>query len=134
MRDLMLFENWEDCRRVRVEHGADGARLLTLMELARRFRSEQLHIQFLRKTGQRTTYMESAYILDLALDKRTAPVPVKFVPWNRFQDVLREIGLEEETWDPMPRSGGLWPPRAVGTSANRRRLDAGATSGAASND
>src|SRR5262249_7807751 len=26
--DLALFENWRDCRAVRVEHGTDGARLL----------------------------------------------------------------------------------------------------------
>src|SRR5262245_19738844 len=39
--DLSLFESWAAGRDVQVEHGSDGARILTLMELARRFRSEQ---------------------------------------------------------------------------------------------
>src|SRR5262249_39954110 len=39
--DLALFEAWPACRNIQVEHGSDGARILTLMEMARRFRAEQ---------------------------------------------------------------------------------------------
>jgi hypothetical protein len=92
--DLALFETWPACRNVRVEHGSDGARVLTLMELARRFRSEQEKIGGLRRAGQRTTYVETMYVLDLALDKRSAVVPVKDVPWGRFEDVLKPMNLE----------------------------------------
>jgi hypothetical protein len=34
------------------------------------------------------------YILDLALDRRTAAVPLRKVPWGRFEDVLRQLNLE----------------------------------------
>src|SRR5262249_1138983 len=92
--DLALFENWPDCRAVRVEHGSDGARVLTLMEMARRFKAEQERIANLRAAGQRTTHEETMYVLDLALDRRTAPIPLKQVPWGRFEGVLKEMNLE----------------------------------------
>jgi hypothetical protein len=60
VKDLRLFETWEACRDVRVEHGSDGARVLTLMELARRFGSEQLRIRHLREAGERTTTWKAA--------------------------------------------------------------------------
>ena len=41
--DLPLFTEWSDCRGTQVEHGSDGARILTLMEMARRYREEQAH-------------------------------------------------------------------------------------------
>jgi hypothetical protein len=34
------------------------------------------------------------YLLDLALDKRSAPVPTKPVPWGRFEHLLKEMNLE----------------------------------------
>jgi hypothetical protein len=92
--DLALFGSWTGCRQVQVEHGSDGARVLTLMELARRFRSEQDMIANLRRAGKRTTYVETMYVLDLPLDKRTAAVPVKDVPWGRYEEVLRQMNLE----------------------------------------
>jgi hypothetical protein len=92
--DLALFEDWRACRGVQVEHGSDGARVLTLRELARRFRAEQEKLAAMRKAGQRTQYVETMYVLDLALDKRTAAVPVRDVPWGRFEDVLRQLNLE----------------------------------------
>ena len=92
--DLALFETWPACRDVRVEHGSDGARVLTLMEMARRFRSEQEKIAARRAAGQRTTHAETMYVLDLALDRRAAPIPVKPIPWGRFEPVLKEMNLE----------------------------------------
>ncbi len=92
--DLVLFESWPVCRNVQVEHGTDGARVLTLMELAQRFRSEQEKIAALRQAGQRTRYVETMYILDLALDKRSAAISVKNVGWGRFEDVLKQFNLE----------------------------------------
>src|SRR5262245_42612617 len=69
---LSLFEDWSACRDIQVERGSDGARVLTLMDLARRFRLEQEEIRKLRQAGKRSRYVETMYILDLALDKRTA--------------------------------------------------------------
>jgi hypothetical protein len=91
---LMLFENWSDCRDVQVEHGTGGMRVLTLMELARRFRAEQARLANLRRDGKRTLYEETIYVLDLSLDQRTANVPLKKIPWGRFEDVLKQMKLE----------------------------------------
>jgi hypothetical protein len=94
VEDLKLFERWQDCRSLRVEHGTDGARILTLVNLARRFREEQAHIAELRAAGKRTKYVETMYVLDLPLDRRVAAVPTKPVPWNRFEPILRAMNLE----------------------------------------
>lgn len=93
-RDLELFAAWRDCRSVLVEHGSDGSRVLTLMEMARRHRLEREQIEQLRREGKRTSYVETMYVLDLALDHRVGPVPVKEVPWGRFEPILKEMNLE----------------------------------------
>jgi hypothetical protein len=92
--DLALFEDWTLCHDAEVEHGADGTRILSLMELSKRFREEQAKLVELRKTGQRTRYMETIYLLDLALDIRSAPIETKPVPWERFQSSLKEMNVE----------------------------------------
>ena len=53
-----------------------------------------MEIASLRKAGKRTRYVETMYILDLTLDSRTAVIPVKKVPWGRFEDVLKQMNLE----------------------------------------
>jgi hypothetical protein len=92
--NLALFEDWSLCRSVQVEHGGDGMRVLTLMDLAHRFRTEQAAIAELRKAGKRTRYVETMYLLDLGLDQRAAAVPLKNVPWGRFEEVLKQMNLE----------------------------------------
>ncbi len=92
--DLELFENWTACRELQVEHNSDGARILTLMELAKRFRSEQKELARLRQAGQRTRYVETMYILDLPLDRRAAAMAVRKINWGRFEEVLKLKNLE----------------------------------------
>jgi hypothetical protein len=92
--DLALFEAWTECRHVRVEHGSDGARVLTLMTLAQRYRAEQEKLAKLRQAGQRTKHIETMYVLDLALDKRCAAMATREIPWGRFENVLRQLNLE----------------------------------------
>jgi hypothetical protein len=92
--DLAYFLDWAQCRSVTVEHGSDGLRVLTLMEMAVRFQKEQRQISELRSAGKRTRFVESMYMLDLALDRRTANIPVRDVPWGRFEDVLKRKNLE----------------------------------------
>lgn len=84
VRDLAAFEIWATCKDVRVEHGMDGMRVLTLMELAKRYREEQDALATIRREGKRTRFLETMYLLDLALDKRAADVPTRPVPWERF--------------------------------------------------
>ena len=93
--DLPLFEDWTAVRSVRVEHGSDGARILSLMEMAKRFRAEQEKIVSLRAAGKRTAFVETMYILDLSLDHRCANLPVKPVPWSRYTNVLKALNVEE---------------------------------------
>ena len=92
--DLALFADWTLCRGVEVEHNTDGARVLTLMELAKRFKVEQAELARLRQAGQRTRYVETMYVLDLSLDKRSAAIPTKPVSWGRFEQVLKEMNLD----------------------------------------
>ncbi|WP_020470136.1 hypothetical protein [Zavarzinella formosa] len=92
--DLALFEDWWTCRDVHVEHNSDGARVLTLMEMARRYKSEHTELKRLRAEGKRTRYVETMYVLDLALDKETADIPVKPIPWSRFEGLLKEMDLQ----------------------------------------
>jgi hypothetical protein len=92
--DLELFEDWSACRSVEVEHSIDGARVLTLRELARRYRHEQAELARLRQAGQRTRFVETMYVLDLPLDRRAAPLPTKPVPWGRFEPILKDMSLE----------------------------------------
>ena len=94
-QDLPLFEDWTVARSIHVEHGSDGARLLSLMEMAKRFHKEQAHIAELRTAGKRTAYVETMYILDLSIDQRCAALPVKPVPWSRYTSVLKELNVEE---------------------------------------
>jgi hypothetical protein len=94
VKDLALFESWPACRNVRLEHGSDGSRVLTLMELAKRFVAEQTEVARIRKAGERTRWVETMYVLDLALDMRSAPIETKPVPWGRFETVLRSLNLE----------------------------------------
>ena len=94
VKDLTLFSDWPACRGVQVEHGSDGCRMLTLMEVARRFKAEQAEIARRRAAGERTRWAETMYVLDLALDTRTAPVPTKAVPWGRYEGILKIMNLE----------------------------------------
>jgi hypothetical protein len=92
--DLQLFRNWPACREIQVEHGSDGARVLTLRELAHRHAAETTEIARLRKEGKRTRYVETMYVLDLALDKRTVEIPTMPVPWGRFEHTLKALELQ----------------------------------------
>ncbi len=94
VEDLQLFRNWPACREIEVEHGSDGARLLTLRELARRHAHETGEIERLRRAGKRTRHVETMYVLDLALDRRTVAIPTKPVSWGRFEHTLNALDLE----------------------------------------
>jgi hypothetical protein len=92
--DLLAFAEWPVCRQVEVEHGTDGARILTLRDLARRYQAEQATLARLHEQGQRTLYVETMYLLDLALDRRSTAIPTKPVAWGRFESVLKVLNLE----------------------------------------
>jgi hypothetical protein len=92
-QNLKRFLDWEWCKQVYVEHGSDGARVLTLWHMAREFEKQMAEVQRLRQAGQRTTYVETMYLLDLGLDMEEVNLPTRPIPWERFTPVLRELGL-----------------------------------------
>ncbi len=100
IRDLALFTTWPACRDIQVEHGSDGMRVLTLLELARRFQAEKIKFSDLTKAGESTRHAETMYILDLGLDKRSAAVPLKDVPWERFRDALHQWKVPQQPVGP----------------------------------
>ncbi len=93
VRDLELFLDWEKVRGIEVEHSSDGVRLITLMDLAQRWKEEQRRIHQARLAGQSVRYMETMFLLDLALDTRSADIPTRSVPWKRFEIALKERNL-----------------------------------------
>jgi hypothetical protein len=91
--DLRRFLDWDACKQMHVEHGSDGARILTLWHMAREFERQLAEVKRLREAGKRTTYVETMYLLDLALDTDEVALPTKPVPWERFSPVLKKLGL-----------------------------------------
>lgn len=91
--DLQRFLDWEQCKRLQVEHGSDGARILTLWHVARAWEKQVAEVRRRRQAGESTAYTETMYLLDLALDTQEAPLPTKPVSWSRFDKTLRELGL-----------------------------------------
>ncbi len=91
--DLNRFLDWEWCKTIHVEHGSDGARVLTLWHMAREFEKQLAEVHRLRRAGQRTTYVETMYLLDLGLDMEEVNLPTKPIPWDRFAPVLHDLGL-----------------------------------------
>jgi len=91
--DLERCVDWEWCKTLQVEHGGDGARILTLWHMAREFTRQLDDVRRLREAGKRTTYVETMYLLDLGLDTQEVDVPTRPVPWERFAKVLKELRL-----------------------------------------
>jgi hypothetical protein len=103
VKDLELFLRWEAVSRIEVEHASDGIRIVTLMDLARRWKEEQSAIAEARAAGRSVRDMETMFVLDLALDARSAPLPTRRIPWQRFAVVLKERGMDYPTTEhPLP--------------------------------
>lgn len=91
--DLKRFLDWDFCKRIQVEHGSDGARVLTLWHMARELEKQFAEVTRLRAEGKPTKFVETMYLLDLGLDREEYPLPTKPVPWSRFAPILKELGL-----------------------------------------
>jgi hypothetical protein len=91
--DLRRFLDWQWCRQLQVEHGSDGARILTLWHMAREFETQLAEVRRLREAGKPSTYAETMYVLDLGLDTEEIDLPTKPVPWDRFTSCLNALGL-----------------------------------------
>jgi hypothetical protein len=91
--DLKRFLDWETCRNMQVEHGSDGARLITLWLMAHEFERQIAEVTRLKQAGKRSTFVETMYLLDLGLDMEELPLPTKSVPWGRYSTTLKQLGL-----------------------------------------
>jgi len=101
-QDLDLFASFETCRELLVHHGSDAAKILTLMEVHRKFKIQQQRLATARANGQSTQYLEEMWLLDLATemleptddDVATGTLkPFREPPWDRFTPTLKLLGL-----------------------------------------
>jgi hypothetical protein len=93
LEDLLRFRDWEDCSAIQVEHASHGERILTLMAMAAEYEQQATAVANRRASGRRSNYEETMYILDLGLDKQTADLPARAVPWDRFESTLKQLGV-----------------------------------------
>jgi hypothetical protein len=91
--DLKRFLDWEFCKALQVEHGNDGARILTLWHMAHEFERQLTEVKRHKDAGKPSTFLETMYILDLGLDLAEVPLPTKPVPWARFAAILKQLKL-----------------------------------------
>ncbi len=102
-QDLAFFASFETCKEMLVHHGSDTAKILTLMEVHRKFAVQQKTLANARALGQSTQYLEEMWLLDLCLSTdMTEPTaeeveagelkPYRLPPWDRFAQTLRSLG------------------------------------------
>jgi hypothetical protein len=91
--DLRRFLSWGDCSKILVEHGSHGERILTLMSMAAEYEKQASAVADRRAAGRPSNFEETMYILDLGLDHQCANLPAKPVPWDRFAQSLKALGI-----------------------------------------
>lgn len=102
--DLPIFASFDACKDLLVHHGSDAAKILTLMEVYRKFKDQEHRLAQARAEGQSTQYLEEMWLLDLCLstemlEPTTEEVaagtlkPFRIPPWNRFASTLKQLGL-----------------------------------------
>jgi hypothetical protein len=104
LEDLVRFRDWATCTAIEVEHASHGERILTLMSMAAEYDRQAADVAARRAAGRRSNYEETMYLLDLGLDVACADLPSKHVPWERFGDSLRHLGI---TLKELPAVAGL---------------------------
>ena len=91
-----------------VHHGSDAAKILTLMEVYRKFGIQQQTLAEARKEGRSTQYLEEMWMLDLCLStnfveptsdevEEGSLKPFRLPPWDRFEPTLKSLGLNVST-------------------------------------
>ena len=115
-QDLDLFASFETCRDLLVHHGSDAAKILTLMEVHRKFKVQQQRLATARASGQSTQYLEEMWLLDLCLatemleptddDVASGTLkPFRQPPWDRFTSTLNLLGLNRSAYTSPVASG-----------------------------
>jgi hypothetical protein len=91
--DLLRFRDWDECAAIQVEHASHGERVLTLFGMAAEYDRQASAIASRRAAGRRSSYEETMYILDMGLDTQTVDLATKPVPWERFESMLKQLGI-----------------------------------------
>ncbi|HEY4260463.1 MAG TPA: hypothetical protein VGM98_09890, partial [Schlesneria sp.] len=108
--DLPNFASFESCQDLLVHHGSDAAKILTLMEVHRKFKVQEQRLAKARAEGRSTQYLEEMWLLDLCLSTdMLEPTgeevaagtlkPFRVAPWDRFAATLHQLGLNAPTHD-----------------------------------
>ena len=103
--DLPIFASLESCRDLLVHHGSDAAKILTLIEVQRKFGLQQQQLAQARAEGKSTQYLEEMWLLDLCLSTELCEPteseiesgslkPFREPPWERFAETLKALGLD----------------------------------------
>lgn len=102
--DLAIFQSFESCRDLLVHHGSDAAKILTLMEVSRKYDAQRERLATARASGASTQYLEEMWLLDLCLSTDVieptphevatgALKPFRPAPWDRFSATLDTLKL-----------------------------------------
>ena len=102
--DLAIFRSFESCRDLLVHHGSDAAKILTLIEVSRKFDAQRERLARAQATGGSTQYLEEMWLLDLCLptdvieptphEVATGTLkPFRPAPWDRFSATLATLNL-----------------------------------------
>ncbi|MDB5342424.1 MAG: hypothetical protein JWP89_801 [Schlesneria sp.] len=111
--DLPIFASFDSCQDLLVHHGSDAAKILTLMEVYRKFKDQEQRLAQARAEGRSTQYLEEMWLLDLSLstdmleptDEEVSAgtlKPFRTPPWTRFASTLNELGLSMPTSIEVP--------------------------------
>lgn len=97
--DLELFCNFAKCREVQVYNGSDGSKLLTGMEICRKFKAQLERFNAAREAGKTTRHLEEMWVVELRLDLSFLEPdqfskPFRSVPWERFASSLKALNLD----------------------------------------
>ena len=123
--DLEIFKSFESCRDLLVHHGLDAAKILTLLEVHRKFAQQEQRLAQARAEGRSTQYLEEMWMLDLCLSTEIVEPtseqvatgtlkPFRLPPWDRwFAPTLKALGLKdyppkEPRRVSFPKTRGVW--------------------------
>ncbi len=103
--DLKYFGNFAKCRDLQVLYGSDGAKILTTMEIERKFRAQCERFVKARSEGRTTRHLEEMWVINLGLNTQVEdPLPElvesgvqrpwRNVPWERYAAELSALGYQ----------------------------------------
>lgn len=105
LTDLPIFASFHDCKDLQVLFGADGSKILTAMEVKVKWERQCRDFVEARATGRSTHHLEHMWLVSLGLNTKVkepdpalvasgAQRPWRPVPWERYAEELKLLGLQ----------------------------------------